>query len=62
MRIRTFAAYARDHGEETLLRHLKRNAERGIRYHRNGLMGDYDGFADEKALIRFIETGEREGG
>lgn len=62
MRIRTFAAYARDHGEETLLRHLKRNAERGICYHRNGLTGDYDGFADGKALIRFIETGEREGG
>jgi RimJ/RimL family protein N-acetyltransferase len=56
LRMRTFARYAHLHGEEALLRHLARKAEAGVLYHRNGLIGDYDGFASEEALIAFLES------
>lgn len=56
LRIRTFAAYAKEHGADALLAHLDRKAAQGVLYHRNGLTGDYDGFADEVSLIAFLEN------
>ena len=35
--------------------------ENGIIYHRSGITGDYDGFDRVEDLLRFIETGEKEG-
>ena len=31
----------------------------GVIYHREGINGDYDDFADTEALIQFIRTGKR---
>ena len=56
LRMRVFAAYAREHGEAALLEHLARKAAQGVRYHRDGLTGDYDGFDSEEELIRFLEA------
>ena len=56
LRIRTFAAYAREHGEEALLVHLDRKAAQGVLYHRNGLTGDYDGYQTAEELIAFLES------
>ena len=56
LRMRVFAAYAREHGEAALLGHLARKAAQGVRYHRDGLTGDYDGFDSEEELIRFLEA------
>lgn len=55
LRIRTFAAYAREHGDEALLHHLERKAAQGVLYHRDGLTGDYDGFDTSEALVDFLE-------
>lgn len=56
LRMRVFAAYAHEHGEEALLAHLARKAAQGVLYHRDGLIGDYDGFDSEEELIRFLES------
>lgn len=56
-----FTAFARRYGEQALLDCLGRNEQRGVVYHREGVVGDYDGFADGEELIRFIQTGERKG-
>lgn len=55
---RAFAEYVRRYGMEDLLDHLERNAEAGIVYHREGIMGDYDDFDDIEALIEFIRSGK----
>lgn len=52
-----FTEFARRYGVETLLDCLEENEKRGIVYHRAGIVGDYDGFDDLEALIRFIRTG-----
>ncbi len=54
-----FTLFARRYGEEALLDCLERNEKAGVVYHRDGLIGDYDGFDDVEALIRFIRTGTR---
>lgn len=33
--------------------------KKGIVYHRQGILGDYDAFKDPEALISFILTGNR---
>ena len=55
-----FSLFARRYGEETLLDCLERNERDGVRYHRDGLVGDYDDFTDVEALISFIMYGARE--
>ena len=45
-------------GEEALLDCLERNEERGVVYHREGIVGDYDEFEDPEELIRFLRTGK----
>lgn len=54
-----FTVFAERYGEDMLLDCLERNEKKGIVYHREGITGDYDDFADEEELIRFILTGNR---
>ena len=44
---------------EKLLDCLEANEKKGIVYHREGIMGDYDEFEDVEQVIAFILTGER---
>ncbi len=55
-----FSLFASRYGEEELLDCLERNEKAGVRYHRDGIFGDYDEFDDPGQLIRFIRTGKRE--
>ena len=41
---------------------LERNEQAGVVYHRTGVVGDYDGFDSEEALIAFLLAQEREPG
>ena len=59
LRTRAFNLFIQRHGEKALLDCLEANEQRGVVYHRSGFEGDYDGFDDIEALIRFIQTGER---
>ena len=54
-----FTLFARRYGEAALLDCLERNEKAGVVYHREGITGDYDGFDDAEALIRFLRTGTR---
>lgn len=56
---RAFAEFAARYGLDALLDALERNEKAGIVYHRDGIIGDYDGFDDPEELIRFIRTGTR---
>lgn len=54
-----FTLFLKRHGMERLLDCLERNERRGIVYHREGIVGDYDDFDEVEKLLAFIETGER---
>ena len=54
-----FTTFIRRYGARELLACLERNEAAGISYHRQGYIGDYDGFTDMDALIRFIQTGKK---
>lgn len=54
-----FNEFARRYGKETLLDCLENNEKKGIVYHREGIIGDYDQFDDVEELIRYISTGMR---
>lgn len=54
-----FSLFAQRYGETALLDFLERNEKAGVVYHREGIVGDYDGFDDVEKLIRFIQTGKR---
>ncbi|NLI22913.1 MAG: DUF3795 domain-containing protein [Clostridiales bacterium] len=56
---RGFRLFVKRYGTEKLLDCLERNEREGVVYHRIGLVGDYDDFTDEEALIDFILTGKR---
>lgn len=56
--MRVFCRYIRQYGADSLLRCLARNEAAGVVYHRTGVCGDYDDFADEEALLRFIRDGK----
>lgn len=53
-----FTLFARRYGIDALLDCLEENEKRGVVYHRQGYVGDYDDFDDVEALIRFIQTGK----
>lgn len=53
-----FTEFVKRYGEEYLLDCLDRNAQNGIVYHREGIIGNYDDFDDADKLIDFIKTGE----
>ncbi|WP_297958464.1 DUF3795 domain-containing protein [uncultured Ruminococcus sp.] len=52
-----FTQFIRRYGIEELLDCLERNEKAGIVYHREGIVGDYDGFDDAEKLIDFIRNG-----
>lgn len=54
-----FTEFARRFGIEKLIDCLEENERKGIIYHRDGIMGDYDDFDDAEELIEFILTGKR---
>jgi len=60
IRIRAFARFVRECGEDELIRCLKRNNENGIAYHYKGqLTGDYDKGQTEEEIIEIIKYGMR---
>lgn len=59
MRIKAFAGFIREFGEERLLDCLERNEQAGIVYHYPGeLTGDYDTPKTEEGIWRLILSGE----
>ena len=54
-----FTLFIKRYGIEKLLDCLEENEKRGIVYHREGIIGDYDDFDDVEKLIEFIKTGKR---
>ena len=52
-----FTLFAKRFGEAALMDCLERNEQRGVVYHRQGIVGDYDDFDDVEALMRFIRRG-----
>lgn len=54
-----FCEFIRRYSKEELLNCLEENERKGIIYHREGIMGDYDGFDDIEKLIKFIKTREK---
>ena len=54
-----FTLFARRYGEQALLDRLEQNEQNGVVYHRQGILGDYDGFEDSEELVHFIRTGQR---
>ena len=54
-----FTSFARTHGLEALMDCLERNEKNGAVYHRQGIIGDYDDFETEEALLLFLETGRK---
>jgi hypothetical protein len=57
-RVRAFARFAGQYGEEMLLDCLERNEKAGIVYHHQGqLTGDYDRFDTEEEIMEFILQG-----
>lgn len=54
-----FTLFAKRYGVESLLDCLERNEKNGVVYHREGIIGDYDGFDDVEELIEFIRTGRK---
>lgn len=54
-----FTLFAQQYGIEKLLDCLEQNEKRGVIYHREGIMGDYDDFDDINELMKFIESGQR---
>ena len=56
-RMRAFNLVARAEGPEKLSAYLQRNAANGLVYHRGGLTGDYDRYADSDAVVRLLKSG-----
>ena len=54
-----FTVFAKRYGLEFLIDCLDKNEERGVVYHRQEIVGDYDAFYDVEELIAFIQTGRR---
>ena len=54
-----FTLFMKRYGKEQLLDYLEENEKKGIVYHRDGIVGDYDTFDDAEKLIEFIRTGVR---
>ena len=44
---------------QKLLNYLEENEKKGIVYHREGIIGDYDDFDDVERLIEFVMNGKR---
>ena len=46
-----FTQFVRRYGVDELLLCLERNEANGVVYHREGIIGDYDGFDDAEELL-----------
>ncbi|HPE16847.1 MAG TPA: DUF3795 domain-containing protein [Oscillospiraceae bacterium] len=59
-RVRTFAAFIREHGEAELMDLLERNEAAGLLYHYEGqLVGDYDRPATGEGILHLLLTGRQ---
>ena len=55
LRVRAFAAFAGEYGEERLIDCLETGERAGLRYHYPGeLVGDYDTPSDEAGIWRLL--------
>lgn len=54
-----FTLFMKRYGKEHLMDCLEANEKKGVVYHREGILGDYDEFDDVEKLIAFIQTGVR---
>lgn len=55
LRVRAFVKYIARYGEESLIRALKANEERGVIYHYDGLLiGDYDLLQSEDGIMDLL--------
>lgn len=52
-----FTLFVRKYGKEALLDCLERNENRGLVYHRDGLVGDYDNWEDPEKLEELLLKG-----
>lgn len=50
----TFIEFIKKYGIEKFLDCLEENEKRGVVYHREGIVGDYDDFDNAEELIKFI--------
>lgn len=58
LRIRTFAKFTKEYGEDELIKCLIRNQENGMKYHYDGEhIGDYDKGETEEEIIHIIQFG-----
>lgn len=53
-----FTLFIKRYGIERLFDFLEENEKRGVIYHREGIIGDYDNFDDVEKLIELIKTGQ----
>lgn len=59
VRIRAFARFIKENGEDELLKCLERNQKNGVVYHHDGkLTGDYDKYDTEEEIMQMIKTGK----
>ena len=57
-RVRAFAKFAKEYGEEELAKCLVENERRGVKYHYEGeLVGDYDKGHSEEEIMHIIRFG-----
>lgn len=62
LRIRAFARFVKEYGEDELIRCLMRNKENGVVYHYDGqLVGDYDKGQTEEEIMQIIKHGINKG-
>ena len=54
-----FTLFIKRYGMQKLLNYLEENEKKGIVYHREGIIGDYDDFDDVERLIEFVMNGKR---
>lgn len=56
VRMRAFNQYAKDHGQQALLKSLRVNHRHGIAYHRaDGIKGDYDSFETQQEVYDLLK-------
>lgn len=56
IKIRAFIACIKEDGLETFAQYIVQNESRGIVYHRNGIVGDYD-LDSEDSVLKLLRTG-----
>lgn len=54
-----FTVFMKRYGVDALLDCLEENERNGVVYHREGIVGNYDGFDDAEKLMALVITGKR---